>query len=75
MFYELGVEKRLSYMENTLMKGQKFRNALKGMIIGQFTLEEYLNYIKNFSSLNKLMMHLLLDCLKDQIQLFEVSIS
>ena len=62
-------------MENTLMKGQKFRNALKGMIIGQFTLEEYLNYIKNFSSLNKLMMHLLLDCLKDQIQLFEVSIS
>lgn len=75
MFYELGVEKRLSYMENTLMKDQKFRNALKGMITGQFTLEEYLNYIKNFSFLNKLMMHLLLDRLKDQVQLFEVSIS
>ena len=41
VFYELGLEKRLAYMENALMKDQKFRNALKGMIIGQFTVDEY----------------------------------
>ena len=72
VFYELGLEKRLAYMENALMKDQKFRNALKGMIIGQFTVDEYLNYIKNSSSLNKRMMQLLLDRLKDQVQLFEI---
>ena len=74
-FYELGLEKRLAYMENALMKDQKFRNALKGMIIGQFTVEEYLNYIKNSSSLNKRMMQLLLDRLKDQVQLFEIPVT
>ncbi|MBL6669017.1 MAG: glyoxalase [Flavobacteriaceae bacterium] len=75
VFYELGLEKRLAYMENALMKDQKFRNALKGMIIGQFTVEEYLNYIKNSSSLNKRMMQLLLDRLKDQVQLFEIPVT
>ena len=75
MFYELGLEKRLAYMENALMKDQKFRNALKGMIIGQFTVEEYLNYIKNSSSLNKRMVQLLLDRLKDQVQLFEITVT
>lgn len=75
VFYELGLEKRLAYMENALMKDQKFRNALKGMIIGQFTVDEYLNYIKNSSSLNKRMMQLLLDRLKDQVQLFEITVT
>lgn len=75
VFYELGLEKRLAYMENALMKDQKFRNALKGMIIGQFTVEEYLNYIKNSSSLNKRMVQLLLDRLKDQVQLFEIPVT
>ena len=75
VFYELGLEKRLAYMENALMKDQKFCNALKGMIIGQFTVDEYLNYIKNSSSLNKRMMQLLLDRLKDQVQLFEIPVT
>ena len=75
VFYELGLEKRLAYMENALMKDQKFRNALKGIIIGQFTVEEYLNYIKNSSSLNKRMMQLLLDLLKDQVELFEIPVT
>ena len=75
VFYELGLEKRLAYMENALMKDQKFRNALKGIIIEQFTVEEYLNYIKNSSSLNKRMMQLLLDLLKDQVELFEIPVT
>ena len=40
VFYDLGVEK-LAYIENSLIKDQKFRNSLKGVIIGQFTLDEY----------------------------------
>jgi len=57
-FYELDLEKRLLYIENAIQKDMKFRNSLKGMVIGQFTVDEYLVYIKNSSALNKRMMNL-----------------
>ena len=41
------------------------------MVIGQFTLEEYELYIKNSSALNKRMMSMVIERLKDQIQLLE----
>lgn len=70
-FYEYSIEKKMEYVENTIQKNTKFRNSLKGMIIGQFTLEEYQVYIKNSSALNKRMMQLVIERLKDQIQLFD----
>ena len=42
-YYELSLEKRLEYIENAIQKDIKFRNSLKGMVIGQFTAEEYQN--------------------------------
>ncbi|MBN2869117.1 MAG: glyoxalase, partial [Flavobacteriaceae bacterium] len=56
VFYQLTIEKRLNYIENAIHKDIKFRNSLKGMVIGQFTVDEYLTYIKNSSALNKRMM-------------------
>lgn len=70
-FYQLSLEKRLTYIENAIQKDIKFRNSLKGMIIGQFTVEEYQTYIKNSSALNKRMMHMVINRLKDQMQLLE----
>lgn len=70
-YYDLNLENRLKYIEKSIQKDIKFRNALKGMIIGQFTLEEYLVYIKNSSALNKRMMNMVIERLKDQIQLLE----
>ncbi|WP_413998376.1 glyoxalase [Flavobacterium sp. W1B] len=70
-FYSQSVEKKLATIENAIQKDIKFRNALKGMIIGLFTTDEYLLYIKNSSSLNKRMMSMLIERLKSQIQLFE----
>ena len=70
VFYDLGLQKKLAYIENSLIKDQKFRNSLKGMIIGQFTVEEYQQYSLNSSSLNKRMMNMLIERLKDQVQLF-----
>lgn len=70
-FYELGIEGRLNYIENSIQKDIKFRNSLKGIIIGQFSVEEYLEYIKNSSSLNKRMMNMVIERLKDQVQAFE----
>ena len=47
VFFEISIERRLIYIDNAIHKDQKFRNSLKGMIIGQFTVNEYLTYIKN----------------------------
>jgi hypothetical protein len=73
-FYELSIQKRLDYIENAIQKDIKFRNALKGMVIGQFTVEEYMTYIQNSSALNKRMMSMVVERLKDQVQAFESSV-
>lgn len=70
-FLKLSIEKRLLYIENAVQRDIKFRNSLKGMIIGQFTVEEYVLYTENSSALNKRMMNLVRDCLQDNIQLLE----
>ncbi|WP_370227538.1 glyoxalase [Mesoflavibacter sp.] len=71
VFYQLTLEKRLNYIENAIHKDIKFRNSLKGMVIGQFTVDEYLTYIKNSSALNKRMMNIVKQRLQSNIQLFE----
>jgi len=72
VFYQLTLEKRLNYIENAIHKDIKFRNSLKGMIIGQFTSDEYLLYIQNSSALNKRMMNIVKQRLQSNIQLFEI---
>ncbi len=72
-FYELNLPKRLEYIERAVQKDVKFRNSLKGMIIGQFTVEEYEGYIQNSSALNKRMMTMVIERLKDQVQLFDLA--
>ncbi len=74
-FYSLAVEKKLATIENAIQKDIKFRNALKGMVIALFTVDEYSQYIKNSSSLNKRMMNMLIERLKNQVQLFEKSLA
>lgn len=71
-FYTYSVEKKLAYIENSVHKDIKFRNSLKGIVIGLFTISEYNTYIQNSSSLNKRMMNMLIERLKNQVQLFEL---
>ena len=71
VFYDLGLEKKLAYIESSLIKDQKFRNSVKGMIIGHFTVAEYRQYSNNSSALNKRMMNMVIERLKDQVQLFD----
>lgn len=71
VFYDFSLEKRMDFIENAIQKDIKFRNSLKGIIIGLFTVEEYLIYIENSSALNKRMMHIVKDRLISNIQLFE----
>ncbi len=71
VFYDLSIAKRIDYIENAIHKDMKFRNSLKGMLIGQFTLEEYNLYIADSSALNKRMMNLVKERLKSQVQVLE----
>ena len=71
VFYELSLERQIDYIENAIHKDMKFRNSLKGMIIGQFTLDEYTNYTENSSALNKRMMSIVKERLISNIQLFK----
>jgi len=71
VFYDLSLEKKMQYIERAIQKDIKFRNSLKGMVIGQFTVEEYQDYISNSSALNKRMMNMVVERLKDQVQLLD----
>ncbi len=73
-FYHFSMEKKLLFIENSIQRDIKFRNSLKGIVIGLFTVEEYTRYIKNSSDLNKRMMSLLIERLKSQVMLFELQV-
>ncbi|OBX24109.1 MULTISPECIES: glyoxalase [Bizionia] len=75
VFYDLSIEKQMDYIENAIQKDIKFRNALKGIIIGQFTVDEYQFYITNSSALNKRMMNIVKERLISNIQLFETQLA
>lgn len=70
-FYDLSTDRKLRFIENAIQRDIKFRNSLKGMVIGQFTLDEYETYILNSSALNKRMMNMVIERLKDQVQLLD----
>ncbi len=71
VFFTLTPEKKMNYVENVIQRDIKFRNSLKGIVIGMFTISEYKEYIQNSSNINKRMMNLLIERIKTQIQLFE----
>lgn len=74
-FYNLSTGQKLHYIDNAIQKDIKFRNSVKGMIIGQFTVDEYLQYIKNSSALNKRMMNIVCERLKNNVQIFEYAVA
>ncbi|MGJ5640835.1 glyoxalase [Formosa sp. S-31] len=75
VFYGLSLPKKIAYVENAIQRDMKFRNSVKGMIIGQFTVDEYLRYIENSSALNKRMMNITKEQLINNIQLFDLPLA
>ena len=69
VFFTLSPDKKEAYIENAIQKDIKFRNTLKGTVIGLFSINDYQAYIKNSSNLNKRMMHLIIERLKSQIMI------
>ncbi len=70
VFIELSLPKQLDYIENSVNKDMKFQNSVKGMVIGQFTVEEYNFYNKNSSALNKRIVNIIKERIISHIQVF-----
>ena len=75
VFYDLSLDKKMIYIESSIVKDQNFHNSLKGIIIGHFSVAEYRQYLLYFSSLNKRMMNMLVKRLQNQIEVFDLSLS
>lgn len=70
-FYGHNLDKKLAYIDHAIQRDNSLRNVLKGIIISLFTTDEYVDYFKNTSNLNKRMLGLVAERLKSQIQLLE----
>jgi hypothetical protein len=69
VFFELSVENKISYIKNALIKDRAFRNTLKDMIVGLFTVDEYNVYSPNASALNKRIIGIVKERLISHVQL------
>jgi hypothetical protein len=69
VFYEISPQRKMDYIESAIHKDMKFRNILKGLILGQFTLEEYRIYSTDSSAINKRILSMIKERLKSQVQL------
>ena len=69
MFFKLSTEKKITYIENAIAKDSSFRNILKDMIVGLFTVEEYNAYTLNASALNKRISGIIKERLISHVQL------
>lgn len=69
-FENFTIDKKLKFIENSIQNDIKFRKLLNGIVIGLFTEDEYHLYSQNASNLNKRIMAMLIERLKNQLQLF-----
>lgn len=69
VFYEISPQRKMDYIESAIHKDMKFRNILKGLVLGQFTLKEYEVYSKDSSAINKRILSMIKERLKSQVQL------
>ena len=69
IFHKLSPKRRVEYIESSIHKDIKFRNTLKGLVIGQFTMDELQIYNTDETAINKRIMSMIKERLKSQIQL------
>ena len=72
VFFNLTPDKKLDYIEDNIQRDLKFREYLKGTIIGFFSLDQYKFYNQNASNLNKRLISMLIERLKSQVLLIQI---
>jgi|AntRauTorckE5430_2_1112549.scaffolds.fasta_scaffold00029_26 hypothetical protein len=71
VFHKLGHGEKLKYIENTVKKDSKFKNLIRGIFMGHFTIEEYKFYVENTSEINKRIINLTKERLQAEVHYFE----
>lgn len=74
VFYALNKEKQLAYIDNALQTNNRFKNKIIGLIIGLFTSEEFSEYLENSSALNRRVIVIVANRLKDNLQVLNAPI-
>ena len=67
VFNQLSKSKQRVYIEESIRKDQKFKHLLLGTIIGQFTTEEWEQYLEVEKELNRRMADMIIQRLQDQL--------
>jgi len=65
VFFDLSNLKKQAYIQQAIQRDRQFRNLLVGSILGQFTVEEYSQYIEDEQRLGKRMMDMCVKRLQD----------
>ena len=73
VFFDLSTEKKILYIESSIKKDSKLRSSFRDLIIGLFSVEEYSEYLKNASALNKRMTGIIKERLISHVQLLSES--
>lgn len=73
VFDQLSEQKQNDLLTSLIQREQAVKNCLLGMIIGQFTLEEYDVYSQSSAKLNKRIYQMLLERLKTNKHLLATS--
>ena len=73
VFFDLSTEKKILYIESNITKDSKLRTSFRDLIIGMFSVEEYYEYVKNSSALNKRIMGIVKERLISNVQLMTES--
>lgn len=68
-FYDLSLENKILFVENSLQKNIVLKNKLLGVSLGMLTTEELAVYSTNTSLYNKRIMSLIVERIRSQITL------
>ncbi len=67
-FFESSITAQQQYIEQLFRTDNKLKTLLKGIVLGQFTIEEYKKYCEQSSALNKRMMTMLKKRILDSVE-------
>ncbi len=66
-FILLNLEKKLQYISSCLEQDQSFRAELRGIVIGQFSVDEYGQYCLMSNAINKRMLSIIKERMIDHV--------
>ena len=75
IFFDLSTEKKILYIESVITKDSKLKASFRNLIIGLFSIDEYCEYLKNASALNKRMTGIIKERLISNVLLLSESAS